>query len=190
MNKNMPEEKKYEKQNIKAIIGLGNTGPAYYKTRHSIGFRVIDELARTLNASWSTSGDQQVAQAKLSLDPYDQKAPSVHLVKSLGFMNNSGHVLSYLLKKGIKPENILVIHDELEKKFGKTNIRFGGGARGHNGLRSIMGVIGGDFWRLSFGIDRPAEKSDVGNYVLRTFTPEEERALDTLITQAVTLILN
>jgi len=113
---------------------------------------------------------------------------SLHVIKPQTFMNSSGRVLPFLLKKGIKGENILVVHDELEKPFGKLVIRFGGSPRGHNGLRSIQGMIGKDFWRLRFGIGRPEEKSQVGNYVLSPFLPEEENEIDVLIEETICLI--
>ncbi len=189
-NKSSVPEFVYDKSKIRAIIGLGNPGAKYYKTRHSIGFRIIDELAKTLYAEWQMSHDMEHAQVKLSLDPYasEDLAP-VHFVKPLTYMNNSGKVLSYLLKKGIKPDQILVIHDELEKSFGHIRVKFGGSAKGHNGLRSIIDRIGKDFWRLPFGIGRPEDKSQVGDYVLKPFVPEEEKELGSLVGQAVRLVL-
>ena len=179
----------FEKNNLKAIIGLGNPGSRYHRTRHNIGERVVDELGKMLYANWGTTERMASTQVKLSQDPYDMDAPQVYLIKPLTFMNNSGQVIPWLLKKGIKPDQILVVHDELEKKFGKIDIKIGGSARGHNGLRSIINIIGKDFWRLRFGIDRPAERSDVGDYVLRPFIPEEEAALEALIPEAIDLIL-
>ena len=100
-------------------------------------------------------------------------------------MNSSGRVIPSLQKKGIKPEEILVVHDELEKKFGHVSTHFGGGAKGHNGLRSIIGVIGKEFWHIRFGIGRPENREDVGNFVLMPFTPQEEQEMPMLIEQAV-----
>ena len=98
-------------------------------------------------------------------------------------------MIPFLAKKGVAADQILVVHDELEKKFGHLMIRHGGSARGHNGLRSIMGMIGADFWRFRFGIGRPEDKSEVSNYVLSNFDTEEEKEIDLLIVQAVDLIL-
>ena len=106
------------------------------------------------------------------------------LIKPQTFMNASGKVIPFLLKKGIKGENILVVHDELEMPFGKIKVKFGGSAKGHNGLRSIIDIIGKDFWRLSFGIDRPENREDVGQYVLSNFT-EKTDDLEAGINQAV-----
>ncbi|MFH1643930.1 MAG: aminoacyl-tRNA hydrolase [bacterium] len=184
----------FELKNIKAIVGLGNPGSKYSKNRHTIGFRVIDALADKFNGSWQDRDDLQYCDVQIlsSVLPEKQSVSNgikIILVKSTTFMNASGRVLPFLLKKGIKPEEILVIHDELEKPFGKINLKFGGSAKGHNGLRSIIGMLGSDFWRLQFGIGRPEKKEDVSNYVLSNFTSEEELQLDSMIDQIINLII-
>jgi PTH1 family peptidyl-tRNA hydrolase len=177
------QDKVFDINLIKAIIGLGNPGPGYYKTRHSIGFRVVDQLAQQYGASFNQSDNKEYAQVQLDSN-------SVYLIKPMTFMNKSGQVIPFLQKKGIKPEEIIVIHDELEKEFGNVSIKFSGGAKGHNGLRSIIGMMGQDFWRLRFGIGRPESKDDVGNYVLSPFLKEEELAMSELIDKAINLILS
>ncbi len=164
------------KADIKAVIGLGNPGKKYYKNRHNIGFRVLDTLAERYNIVWNNSELMEYAEYNKIL-----------FIKPLTFMNNSGKVLPYLLKKGIKSEEILVVHDELEKKLGNISLKFSGSAKGHNGLRSIIEVIGQDFWRLCFGIGRP-EIEDVGDYVLKNFLPEEESKIPELIQEAISLL--
>ena len=165
---------------IKAIIGLGNPGPKYVYHRHNIGFRVLDELAQCHNGSWRTKDNADIAEITIN----DQR---ILLIKSLTFMNDSGKVIPTLLKQGIKPENILVVHDEMEKPFGNLSIRMGGSAKGHNGLRSIMSVCGPDFPRLRFGIGRPERKEDVPNYVLSNFS-ENQAELEQRIQEAVEII--
>jgi len=165
---------------IKAIIGLGNPGHQYYKTRHSIGFRIIDALANRYGGEWRVKDSMEIAEIMI----HDKK---VLLIKPQTFMNASGKVIPYLLKQGIKPENILVIHDELELPLGKLKLRFGGSARGHNGLRSIIDVIGKEFARLSFGIDRPERKEDVASYVLQNF-PEAIDIIEEFVEQAADMI--
>lgn len=174
---------------IKAVIGLGNPGSKYYKTRHSIGFRILDQLADKLGGSWQTTDKQEYTQVRLSGDQYDTSSPLVYLIKPQTFMNSSGQVLPFLQKKGIKPEEIVVAYDELEKPFTHVSMHFGGGAKGHNGLRSIMEMIGKDFWRVRFGIGRPEERDQVGDYVLSPFTKQEEDVIPGLIDKSVTLIL-
>ncbi|MBD3273150.1 aminoacyl-tRNA hydrolase [Candidatus Dependentiae bacterium] len=175
----------YSIKNIKAIIGLGNPGLKYYRNRHNIGFRILDKISQDYNVNWSASDVMEHSKIAFSIDNVLQQ---IILIKPQTFMNDSGRVMSYLNKKGIRSENILVVHDELEKSFGKIIIKFGGSARGHNGLRSIINAIGYDFWRLKFGIGRPEDKKDVANYVLSNFNSEEEKEIDILIENSVNKI--
>jgi PTH1 family peptidyl-tRNA hydrolase len=163
--------------NISALIGLGNPGPKFVFTRHNIGFRVLDALADNYHASWHTKGNAEIAQIALN----DR---TILLVKPVTFMNSSGQVLPQLAKQGIKKENILVVHDELELPFGKLKVRTGGSAKGHNGLRSIIETIGPEFMRLSVGIDRPLNREEVPDYVLSRFR-ENEQQVEQMIQQAV-----
>jgi peptidyl-tRNA hydrolase, PTH1 family len=181
------EDKKFDLRLIKAIIGLGNPGVAYHKTRHNIGFRIIDTIAEQSSSLFNQHDNKEYAKVDISLS--DGGIVSVYLIKPLTFMNKSGEVILFLQKKGIKPEEILVIHDELEKPFGNISIKFGGSAKGHNGLKSIINYMGQDFWRLRFGIGRPGDKSDVGSYVLSPFTKEEESQVADLIQKSASLIL-
>jgi peptidyl-tRNA hydrolase, PTH1 family len=165
---------------IKAIIGLGNPGPRFHRHRHNIGFLILDALADAHGAKWQTKDNAEVAQITIN----DHR---VLLIKPQTYMNDSGKIIPSLTKQGIKPENILVVHDELEKPFGNISIRMGGSAKGHNGLRSIIGVCGMDFPRLRFGIGRPAQREEVPDYVLSNFA-ENQSDLDQRIGDAVTLI--
>jgi peptidyl-tRNA hydrolase, PTH1 family len=174
----MAEEKKYNFETIRAIIGLGNPGASYLRTRHSIGFRVVDAMARHYGVSWNET----------DMMAHTMVEKSLYLIKPLTYMNNSGKVLPFLLKKGIGAEEILVVHDELEKSFGKLSIRWNGGLRGHNGLRSIDSIIGKEFWRMQFGIGRPDGKCEVGGYVLSPFLQEEEKEMEVLLEKSVSLI--
>lgn len=167
-------------RDIKAIVGLGNPGRTYENTRHNIGFKVVDELVNThVGTGWRISGEMEVAEIDIATH-------KVLIIKPQTFMNNSGKIVPYLQKKGIKAENILVIHDELEQPFGKITFKIGGSAKGHNGLRSLITQCGENFARLRFGIGRP-DKEQVADYVLNNFScsPQE---LDNLINQAVKMI--
>ena len=173
----------YDKDQIRAIIGLGNPGAKYYKTRHSIGFRVLDELARVNGSSWQENNNMMYASVSgIALQ-------TVYLIKPQTFMNTSGEVMPWLNKKGIKGNQIIVVHDELEKSFGVNSIKFSGSAKGHNGLRSIIGMIGQDFWRLRFGIGRPQAEISVSDYVLNPFSQTEEQQLLTLLPDACWLLV-
>jgi PTH1 family peptidyl-tRNA hydrolase len=161
---------------IKAIIGLGNPGPAYTNTRHNIGFAVLDALAEDNGLNWRESGNALIASLPTAHG-------SVLLLKPQTFMNSSGAVIPSLAKKGIKPEEIVVIHDELELPFGKVAQRLGGSAKGHNGLRSLIAACGDQFHRLRIGIGRPERKEDVGTFVLAKFS-EPSAELQALIARA------
>ncbi|MDR3646767.1 MAG: aminoacyl-tRNA hydrolase [Candidatus Babeliales bacterium] len=166
-----------ENRNIKAIIGLGNPGPKFHLTRHNIGFLVLDELAEKYNASFQASNNLEKAEIQVN-------GKNIILIKPQTFMNNSGQVIGYLQKKGIKPEETIVVHDELEVAFGKIKYVFSGGARGHNGLRSIIATWGADFNRLRVGIGRPENKEDVPDYVLSNFS-EPKQDLNSVIKESV-----
>lgn len=165
---------------ILAVIGLGNIGPQYRFNRHNIGFMIVDVLAQRYGGSWDHKELMESATVRIG----EQK---VVLIKPQLFMNRSGCVIPFLNKQGIKPENILVVHDELEFPFGKIQVRFEGSARGHNGLRSIIEQCGTGFARLRFGIGRPERKEMVGTYVLQNFTEPQEQ-LEQLINQSADLI--
>jgi peptidyl-tRNA hydrolase, PTH1 family len=181
-------ENEYNINNIKVIIGLGNIGSRYFKTRHNIGFLTLDYLASMFGLDWIIKNEMEGC-----LIPYgiERVGHVISLVKPQTFMNNSGQILSHFLKKGIKSEEFLVVHDELEKDFGKFGIKLGGSARGHNGLRSIINIIGKDFWRLWLGIGRPRDSSvQVSDYVLSNFTSDEQFKLEEIINLATDMIIN
>lgn len=165
---------------IKVIIGLGNPGPRFLKTRHNIGFRVLDALVEKHHGSWKNQGNQEIA--KISLDGHE-----VVCIKPQTFMNNSGEVLPPLSKQGVKPEHIVVVHDELELPFGSIKTKVGGSAKGHNGLKSIISYVGDAFHRLRVGISRPDNRDDVPDYVLKPFS-ESATDVEQVIEQAVAIL--
>lgn len=169
-----------EKKDIKAIIGLGNPGAKYRNTRHNIGFRVLDNLAERYGSEWKENDLMSQTQMAIAGNP-------ILLIKPQTYMNDSGKVIPWLQKKGIKPENILVVHDELEIPFGALKFKEGGSARGHNGLRSLINFCGSDFYRLRFGIGRPERKEDVASYVLTNFS-EPQDDIERHIDEAADLI--
>ena len=139
------------------------------------------QLADRYHADWQHKDQFDLAELQIG-------GKRIILIKPLTFMNTVGKIIPWLIKKGMTPDQILVIHDELEKPQGSIQIRFGGSARGHNGLRSIIGVIGPEFYRLRFGIGRPERKEDVGDWVLSNFAlPQQE--LESLIDLAATEIV-
>ncbi len=165
---------------IKAIIGLGNPGVGYARHRHSIGFRVVDALAKKLGAQWRERENMLLAEVQLG-------EHKVLLVKPQTFMNNSGKVIPFLTKQGIEAKNILVVHDELELPFGQIKLKIGGSHKGHNGLKSIIAACGAEFARLRFGIGRPEDRAQVADYVLQNFS-EDADELGQLVEKAVEMI--
>jgi len=165
---------------IKVIIGLGNPGAKHYYQRHNIGFRVLDMLACSVGAAWQEK--KQFEQASVTIN--DQ---NILLVKPHTYMNNSGLVIPMLTKQGIKPDEIVVVHDELELPFGSVKYKFEGSHKGHNGLRSIMGACGPAFGRIRCGIGRPDCRERVSEYVLEPFS-EERKRVEGMIQDAIRII--
>lgn len=165
---------------IKAIIGLGNPGNKFIHTRHNIGFQVVDALTEKYHGTWQTNHNFE--KSTITID-----AHSLLLIKPQTYMNNSGEVIPYLKKQGILAENIIVVHDELEKPFGNVSIKQGGSAKGHNGLRSIIQYCGENFYRIRIGIGRPEHKEDVAHYVLENFS-ESTNDIVNCIQKAVHLL--
>ncbi len=165
---------------IRVIIGLGNPGKKFEKTRHNIGFLVVDALADAYHGVWHAKGEMEVADIMIG-------SKTIMLVKPQTFMNSSGRVIPLLQKKGITPQQVLVIHDELELPFGKMGWKIGGSHKGHNGLRSLIDAWGADFSRLRIGIGRPDNKDEVPDYVLASFGQSYDQVAD-IIAQAVVAI--
>jgi PTH1 family peptidyl-tRNA hydrolase len=164
---------------IKIIIGLGNPGTKYHYNRHNIGFLVLDALADKYLASWQKKQNYEAAEIEMN-------GEKILLIKPQTFMNDSGKVIPSLLKQDLTANNLLVVHDELEKSFGKVEFKTGGSHRGHNGLRSIIAACGAEFHRLRCGIGRPENKEDVPDYVLSNFSKNEN--IDPVIEQAIEII--
>lgn len=170
---------------IKALIGLGNPGTRYALTRHNVGFMVLDHMAHQYGVNWRSIEKAEVAEIQVA----DHR---IFLIKPQTFMNSSGEVIPWLQKKGVKPEEILVIHDELELPFGKHAIKKGGSAKGHNGVRSIIAHGAEATMRLRCGIGRPEQREQVPDYVLQRFkesSHELDLFVDELAAAAVDYIL-
>jgi PTH1 family peptidyl-tRNA hydrolase len=171
------------------VFGLGNPGPEYEGTRHNVGFRVLDRLATHEGLLFASarrlegySGPRDFRWAR-SFDP------SALFVKPETWMNRSGDVVLPLARQaGVEPDRILVVYDDLDLAFGALRIRPGGGAGGHNGVRSIIDRLGTDrFPRLRVGIGRA--RTDAARHVLSRFAPEEEEEIDVSAAEAVDALL-
>jgi PTH1 family peptidyl-tRNA hydrolase len=141
-------------QRSPVVVGLGNPGRSYERTRHNVGYLVVDELARRHGGTWRKQ--KKAEAAPMSLGP-----KNATLLKPTTFMNNSGSALA-----GYRADDLIVVHDDLDLEAGTVRVKVGGGAGGHNGLRSIIQNLGPDFIRVRIGIGRPPVGMTVTDYVL------------------------
>ena len=158
---------------MKLIVGLGNPGSRYEKTRHNIGFMVIDRLI---------ADRQAVPLHKTSFEGLLFKTSDALLLKPQTFMNLSGKSVAAVQRfYKIEPEAIIVVHDDIDLPFGAVRFKRGGGHGGHNGLKSIDAAVGKAYVRVRVGVDKPGHKAQVASYVLQPFSDDEMRCLDALI---------
>ena len=167
---------------IKLVVGLGNPGPEYEATRHNAGFWWVEALARELKVQLVPERSYWGLAARATV-----QGQPVWLLEPQTFMNLSGKsaaALSRFFK--IAPEEILVVHDELDLVPGQAKLKFGGSHAGHNGLRDIHAQLGtSDYWRLRLGIGHPGVKAEVINWVLKKPLAEQREAIDTCIVRAL-----
>lgn len=158
------------------IVGLGNPGEKYNKTRHNIGFDICYKIIEDYNFhNISNKFHGLFTQGNIH-------GEDIKILMPQTYMNNSGISVSEAANfYKIDLENILVIHDEINLTFGKIKIKTGGGAAGHNGLRSIDEHLGNEYKRLRFGIGKPEFKEQVHSYVLGKFISEEQTQIDEYI---------
>ncbi|AMY24120.1 aminoacyl-tRNA hydrolase [Rhodococcus fascians] len=163
------------------IVGLGNPGPQYDKTRHNVGFMVADALAGRVGSSFSShkKSNSDIVQARLD-------GRSVVVAKPRTFMNLSGQPVAALARFfSVDPANIVVVHDELDIDFGALRLKLGGGEGGHNGLRSISQHLGTkDYLRVRVGVGRPPGRMDPASFVLKPFSTPERKDLGVVIEEA------
>lgn len=167
---------------IHAIIGLGNPGEKYALTRHNAGFWFIDALAQEHSVSTRYESGFHGELGKGRLDGND-----CWLLKPMQYMNQSGRAVQALMSYyRLQPENLLVVHDELDLAPGVVRLKKGGGHGGHNGLRDIIAALGGNagFWRLRLGIGHPGSKDEVLHYVLGKASKTEADAIMQAIGEA------
>lgn len=167
---------------MKLVVGLGNPGTKYARNRHNVGFMAVDQLARQFSFPELKEKFNGVW-AKGSIAGED-----VALLEPMTFMNESGRSVQAavaFLKVPVK--DIVVLHDELDIPFADVRLKVGGGHAGHNGLRSIISVIGAEFARVRIGIGRPPAgfRGEVADFVLQNFDPVEAASLDDLVRKSV-----
>lgn len=153
---------------MKIIVGLGNPGQRYAGTRHNVGFAVVDRLADHLQVSINKNQDKALVTKAW------YAGGALLLVKPQTYMNLSGEAVAALAKYyKVSLEDILIIYDDMDLPVGKIRLRYKGGPGSHNGMKSIISLLGSeDFPRLRIGIDRPPE-GDWAGYVLEPFRPQE-----------------
>ena len=163
------------------IVGLGNPGPQYDKTRHNVGFMVADALAGRVGSSFTShkKSNSDIVQAR-------RDGRSVVVAKPRTFMNLSGQPVAALARFfSVDPANIVVVHDELDIDFGALRLKLGGGEGGHNGLRSISQHLGTkDYLRVRVGVGRPPGRMDPASFVLKPFSTPERKDLGVVIEEA------
>lgn len=174
-------------EKIRMIAGLGNPGVEYAETRHNAGFQTVDELARRAGVSyWKNQLGAEVATVRVSDPEAEGGARDVVLVKPQSFMNTSGGPISKLCREyNIKPEELLVVHDELDIPAEDVRVKVGGGHAGHNGLRSIIDKLGSrDFSRIRFGIGEPPGRMSGADFVLKQLRGKEAEAFADTVMRA------
>lgn len=168
---------------MKLVVGLGNPGDKYAKTRHNIGFEVVKALAEEMNAgNFKTKFQGNIAEA-------NYKGEKVLILTPQTFMNLSGNSVIEVCKfYKIDPSDVIVIYDDMDIPFSKIRIRPTGSAGGHNGMKSIISHIGKDFLRVRCGIGKPVVKMETINFVLGKFSKESEKEVQSMINLSIDAI--
>jgi PTH1 family peptidyl-tRNA hydrolase len=169
---------------IRLIAGLGNPGREYADTRHNAGFWFVEEIARKSGASLRVETRFHGAVARVNLHGQE-----VWLIEPQTYMNISGQAVAALASYyKISPEEILVVHDELDLLPGTARLKRGGGPGGHNGLKDIIARLGPDFWRLRLGIGHPGDKNAVADFVLHRPSQAEETLIRDALNQSLSAL--
>lgn len=161
---------------MRLVVGLGNPGAAYARNRHNIGFMAADALVRRHSfGPWRSKFQGEVADGAID-------GERVLLLKPQTYMNLSGQSVAAAVRfHKIELNEVIVLHDELDLAPGRLRVKKGGGAGGHNGLRSIDAHLGPDYWRVRLGVGHPGEKDRVTGHVLNDFAKADEAWLTPLL---------
>lgn len=165
---------------MKVVLGLGNPGKRYEKTRHNLGFKVVDRIAERRGVSVKETKYESL------VGSFELRGERVLLVKPQTYVNESGRVARSLLRYlPIGLRDLVVVHDDLDLPFGRIRIRPRGGAGGHRGVLSLLEALGEEnFFRVRVGIGRPPPGVDAAAYVLAPFSAEEAAALEGIVSRA------
>jgi PTH1 family peptidyl-tRNA hydrolase len=161
------------------VVGLGNPGPAYAGHRHNVGYLVVEELASRMGSPFRShrTGRADVVEGRLGVP--GEPGPRVVLARPRCYMNESGGPVKALATfYKVAPEQLVVVHDEIDIPFGTLRVKLGGGDNGHNGLRSVRAALGtGDFHRVRAGVGRPLGRREVADFVLSNYSTVERNEL-------------
>lgn len=166
------------------IVGLGNPGKEYELTRHNVGAEAVNLLANRHGAKLRNHKERAL------VDEVRMGEQRVALAIPTTYMNDSGDSLRRLVKRfGVEPEQVIVIHDELDLPVAQLRMKVGGGVAGHNGLRSIKSHLHSDkFLRIRIGVGKPASKEHGADYVLKKFSPRERNEIDVTLAQSAAAV--
>ncbi|MFP4472856.1 MAG: aminoacyl-tRNA hydrolase [Candidatus Omnitrophota bacterium] len=166
---------------MKLIVGLGNPGKQYARTRHNAGFLVLEALARRKGVKFRPSSSCKALEASFESD-----GETVYLLMPLTFMNLSGRAVKpFIMRHGLLPEDMLVVVDDYQLDFGRIRLRRKGSGGGHNGMDSVITALATEeFPRLRFGVGAPPGRQDAVDYVLGEFGPRQKAQLEECIGQA------
>ncbi len=166
---------------LKLVVGLGNPGREYAMTRHNAGWWYVDALARSAGASWHHSVRHQSELARARIENTE-----LSLAKPATIMNRSGEAVASIAGYyRIEPQEILIVHDDIDLPPGTVRLKQGGGHGGHNGLRDVLAQLGAEFWRLRIGVGHPGHRDLVLDAVLERPTKEEQVLIDEALERAL-----
>ena len=161
---------------MRLLVGLGNPGPEHARQRHNVGFMAVDAIHREhALGPWRARFEGYLSVGEIG-------GARTALLKPLTWMNDSGRAVGQAMRfHKIEPDDVIVIHDELDLAAGKLRVKQGGGNAGHNGLRSIDAHIGAEYWRVRIGIGHPGEKHLVVGWALHDFAKADRAWLEPLL---------
>ena len=169
---------------LKLIVGLGNPGRKYARTRHNAGWWLLDALLAQHRAAWRQESAQHAEVARVRIEDCE-----LLLAKPTDFMNRSGEAVSALAQfYRIAPPEILVVHDDIDLPPGVVRLKQSGGHGGHNGLRDVIARLGADFWRLRLGVGHPGARELVLDSVLERPTGAEQPLLDEAVQRGLAAV--
>jgi PTH1 family peptidyl-tRNA hydrolase len=167
---------------IRLIVGLGNPGTEYERTRHNVGFWWVDGAARKLGAMLKSDRAYHGLVARVN-----RGGGPLYLLEPQTYMNLSGKSVAALARFfKIAPQDMLVVHDEIDLPPGQMKLKLGGGVAGHNGLKDLQAHLGSaDFWRLRIGVGHPGNRDEVADWVLRKPSPEQRELIESCVARSL-----